>query len=89
MLVTGMCVQDELLIFMEYCNEGTLEKVCAEMMHIDLVRRYTRFLILGLLHLHKHNVVHRDIKRMTHANYCYSHSIFQLLIYSSLLDRTC
>ncbi len=62
--VCVVCVQDELLIFMEYCNEGTLEKVCAEMMHIDLVRRYTRFLILGLLHLHKHNVVHRDIKRM-------------------------
>lgn len=65
MLVKTVLCQDELLIFMTFCNEGTLEKLCTQScMDIDLVRLYTRLLLNGVAYLHKHNIVHRDIKRM-------------------------
>ena len=37
--------KEELLIFMEYCSEGTLGKVCREGLELSCVRRYTHFLL--------------------------------------------
>ncbi|KAL9693062.1 hypothetical protein quinque_012347 [Culex quinquefasciatus] len=56
--------REELLIFMELCPEGTLESL------VELngglpegqTRRYTMQLLSGVKELHRHGVVHRDIK---------------------------
>uniref|UniRef100_A0A8D8B413 Mitogen-activated protein kinase kinase kinase 4 n=1 Tax=Culex pipiens TaxID=7175 RepID=A0A8D8B413_CULPI len=56
--------REELLIFMELCPEGTLESL------VELngglpegqTRRYTMQLLCGVKELHRHGVVHRDIK---------------------------
>ncbi|XP_029713215.2 mitogen-activated protein kinase kinase kinase 4 isoform X2 [Aedes albopictus] len=56
--------REELLIFMELCPEGTLESL------VELngglpeaqTRRYTAQLLSGVKELHRHGVVHRDIK---------------------------
>jgi mitogen-activated protein kinase kinase kinase 4 len=56
--------QEELLIFMELCAEGTLESLCelSGGIHEGLVRRYTSQLLSAVEELHKNGVVHRDIK---------------------------
>jgi len=59
--------QEELLIFMEYCEEGTLESLVAATtsgLPEQLVRSYTRQLLLAVSTLHYHSIVHRDIKSM-------------------------
>lgn len=57
-------MQEELLIFMELCAEGTLESLCelSGGLHEGLVRRYTTQLLSAVEELHKNGVVHRDIK---------------------------
>ncbi|XP_023209665.1 mitogen-activated protein kinase kinase kinase 4-like [Centruroides sculpturatus] len=54
--------REEMLIFMEYCNEGSLES--ASQLHLPetLVRKYTRKLLEAVNVLHEHGIVHRDIK---------------------------
>lgn len=57
--------REEMLLFMEYCQEGTLESLI--LMTVDglpevLVRRYTFQLVSGVECLHDHGIVHRDIK---------------------------
>ncbi|KAI1711111.1 protein kinase domain-containing protein [Ditylenchus destructor] len=52
----------ELLIFMEYCSEGTLARVCREGLDPSCVRRYTHYLLQAVRYIHDHNIVHRDIK---------------------------
>ncbi|KAJ1363598.1 hypothetical protein KIN20_023495 [Parelaphostrongylus tenuis] len=54
--------QDEVLIMMEYCSEGTLEKICREGLDEELVRRYTNSLLHAVAYMHSQKVVHRDIK---------------------------
>ncbi|VDN08412.1 unnamed protein product [Thelazia callipaeda] len=55
--------REELLIFMEYCSEGTLEGVCREgLLDMQCVRRYTHFLLKGVEYIHKKMIIHRDIK---------------------------
>lgn len=57
--------RDDMLIFMEYCQEGTLENmIAASVSGLSelIVRRYTFQLLSGLQCLHEHGVVHRDIK---------------------------
>eukprot|EP00095_Tigriopus_kingsejongensis_P011134 maker-scaffold1161_size58349-snap-gene-0.7 protein:Tk11134 transcript:maker-scaffold1161_size58349-snap-gene-0.7-mRNA-1 annotation:"hypothetical protein CAPTEDRAFT_214311" len=57
--------REEMLIFMEYCPEGTLEDlVCTMEDGIEeiLLRKYTRQLLDAVACLHMHGVVHRDIK---------------------------
>lgn len=54
-------------MFMEYCDEGTLESLAASTetgLPEEIVRKYTRQL-LGAVHvLHERGTVHRDIKGM-------------------------
>lgn len=51
------------MIFMEFCSQGTLAKVCREGLDLACVRRYTHHLLTALNYLHEHNIVHRDVKR--------------------------
>lgn len=55
-------MQDELFIFMEFCNEGTLEKLCRDGLSDDIVRTYTLHLLTAVCELHRRGIVHRDIK---------------------------
>ncbi|XP_049820436.1 mitogen-activated protein kinase kinase kinase 4 isoform X2 [Aethina tumida] len=57
--------KDEMLLFMEFCAEGTLENLVAATetgLPEVLVRRYTYQLVSGVATLHDHGIVHRDIK---------------------------
>ncbi|XP_050500654.1 mitogen-activated protein kinase kinase kinase 4 isoform X2 [Diabrotica virgifera virgifera] len=57
--------KDEMLIFMEYCSEGTLECLVADTeggLPELQARKYTFQLLSGVACLHDHSIVHRDIK---------------------------
>ncbi|CAD6994236.1 unnamed protein product [Ceratitis capitata] len=56
--------REELLIFMELCSEGTLEALVelSGGLPEGLVRRFTAQLLSGVAELHRHGIVHRDIK---------------------------
>lgn len=57
--------REELLIFMELCSEGTLESLVElepEGLYEGQTRRFTAQLLSAAVELHKHGVVHRDIK---------------------------
>lgn len=57
--------QEEMLIFMELCAEGTLENLVAATengLPEALLRRFTKQLVNGVEILHQHAIVHRDIK---------------------------
>ncbi|XP_022256715.1 mitogen-activated protein kinase kinase kinase 4-like [Limulus polyphemus] len=51
-----------MLIFMEYCNEGSLESAAQLNIPESLVRKYTRQLLEAVSVLHENGIVHRDIK---------------------------
>lgn len=54
-----------MLIFMEFCPEGTLETLVAATengLPELLIRKYTYQLLSGVAVLHDHGIVHRDIK---------------------------
>lgn len=58
-------LQDKLLLFMEFCAEGTLENLINATengLPELLVRKYTCQLLCGVACLHEHGIVHRDIK---------------------------
>ncbi|XP_071455786.1 mitogen-activated protein kinase kinase kinase 4 [Hetaerina americana] len=61
--------REEMLIFMEYCAEGTLENLVSATMEASanglpepIIRRYTFQLLQAVATLHHHGIVHRDIK---------------------------
>ena len=53
-----------MLIFMEYCAEGTIEEVAKQGLGEAMVRRYTGEILQAVAYLHEHDIVHRDIKGM-------------------------
>ncbi|XP_066255609.1 mitogen-activated protein kinase kinase kinase 4 isoform X2 [Euwallacea similis] len=56
---------DKMLLFMEFCAEGTLENLIIATengLPELLVRKYTFQLLSGVACLHEHGIVHRDIK---------------------------
>lgn len=57
--------REEMLIFMEYCPEGTLEELVHSTetgLDESSIRRYSRQLFEAVAVLHENGVVHRDIK---------------------------
>lgn len=61
----NMLFQEEMLIFMEFCTEGTLESLVAATesgLPEVLIRRYTHQLLEAVVTLHNYGIVHRDIK---------------------------
>ncbi|UYV80860.1 MAP3K4 [Cordylochernes scorpioides] len=54
--------KEELLIFMELCNEGSLESAAQANLPETLIRKYTCQLLEAVHTLHEHGIVHRDIK---------------------------
>ncbi|XP_071800919.1 mitogen-activated protein kinase kinase kinase 4-like [Asterias amurensis] len=54
--------REELLIFMEYCDEGTIAEVAKAGLPEEMVRRYAQEITVAISVLHEHGIVHRDIK---------------------------
>lgn len=54
--------QEEMYIFMEYCDEGTLEEVSKLGLQEHVIRLYSKQITIAINVLHEHGIVHRDIK---------------------------
>lgn len=54
--------QEEMYIFMEYCDEGTLEEVSRLGLQEHVIRLYSKQITVAINVLHEHGIVHRDIK---------------------------
>uniref|UniRef100_A0A8C5X477 Mitogen-activated protein kinase kinase kinase 4 n=1 Tax=Malurus cyaneus samueli TaxID=2593467 RepID=A0A8C5X477_9PASS len=54
--------REEMYIFMEYCDEGTLEEVSKLGLQEHVIRLYTKQITTAINVLHEHGIVHRDIK---------------------------
>ena len=54
--------QNELYMFMEYCNEGTLWTIAQQGLTEQMIRHYTRDILKAVDSMHTCNMVHRDIK---------------------------
>lgn len=67
----GLCLnlfppQEEMYIFMEYCDEGTLEEVSRLGLQEHVIRLYSKQITVAINVLHDHGIVHRDIKGTPH-----------------------
>lgn len=68
-----------MLMFMEYCDTGTIEEAAKMGLPEYLIRRYTREIVLAVNHLHENSIVHRDIKGKLYflpVNTEYCHLLF-------------
>lgn len=54
--------REEMYIFMEYCDEGTLEEVARLGLQEHVIRLYSKQITVAINVLHEHGIVHRDIK---------------------------
>nr|XP_047128711.1 mitogen-activated protein kinase kinase kinase 4-like isoform X2 [Hydra vulgaris] len=54
--------KDEMLIFMEYCEDGTIAEVAKLGLPESLIRVYTYQIIKAVDFLHQNGIIHRDIK---------------------------
>ena len=54
--------QNELHLFMEYCNQGTLWSAAKSGLDPQVIRRYTKDILQAVDHLHESGIIHRDIK---------------------------
>ena len=55
-------IQNELYMFMEYCNEGTLWSIAQQGLTEHMIRQYTRDILNAVYALHDRGIVHRDVK---------------------------
>ncbi len=51
-----------MLIFMEYCGDGTIADVAKVGLHEQMIRVYTLQIIDAVKFIHQNGIVHRDIK---------------------------
>eukprot|EP00292_Cryptomonas_paramecium_P010990 CAMPEP_0113713272 /NCGR_PEP_ID=MMETSP0038_2-20120614/31901_1 /TAXON_ID=2898 /ORGANISM="Cryptomonas paramecium" /LENGTH=324 /DNA_ID=CAMNT_0000639983 /DNA_START=106 /DNA_END=1077 /DNA_ORIENTATION=- /assembly_acc=CAM_ASM_000170 len=60
----ALTFQDRLCVAMEYCSGGSISTVLSRFGAFEdlVVRKYTRQILTGLEYLHRHCIVHRDIK---------------------------
>uniref|UniRef100_A0A8C4HH65 Mitogen-activated protein kinase kinase kinase 4 n=1 Tax=Dicentrarchus labrax TaxID=13489 RepID=A0A8C4HH65_DICLA len=58
--------REEMYIFMEYCDEGTLEEVSRLGLQEHVIRLYSKQITTAINVLHEHGIVHRDIKGKCH-----------------------
>lgn len=60
---------NELNIFLEYVPGGSIAVILSKFgsLNEQLVRRYTRQILLGLEYLHSHHIIHRDIPFPSHS----------------------
>uniref|UniRef100_A0A3B4B7G2 Mitogen-activated protein kinase kinase kinase 4 n=1 Tax=Periophthalmus magnuspinnatus TaxID=409849 RepID=A0A3B4B7G2_9GOBI len=56
--------REEMYIFMEYCDEGTLEEVSRLGLQEHVIRLYSKQITTAINVLHEHGIVHRDIKNI-------------------------
>ena len=54
-------------IFMEYCDEGTLEEVSRLGLQEHVIRLYSKQITVAINVLHEHGIVHRDVKGNAHT----------------------
>ena len=59
-----------MLIFMEYCAEGTIEEVAKQGLPESMVRKYTAEILIAINVLHDNGIVHRDIKGLQNNSIC-------------------
>ena len=50
---------------MEYCPGGTLADAAKAGLPEEMIRKYTKELLIAVNVLHEHDIVHRDIKGET------------------------
>ncbi|KAH9062941.1 hypothetical protein Ae201684P_009207 [Aphanomyces euteiches] len=55
---------DYFYIFMEYVPGGSIASMLAQydVFNLDLIRKFTRQILLGVEYLHSKNIIHRDVK---------------------------
>jgi serine/threonine protein kinase len=61
----GTCIEDNYLnIFLEFVPGGSISSLLAKFGPFNeaVIRAYTRQILLGLEYLHRHHIIHRDIK---------------------------
>lgn len=63
-------LQEEMYIFMEYCDEGTLEEVSRLGLQEHVIRLYSKQITTAINVLHEHGIVHRDIKGQLLSKHC-------------------
>ncbi|XP_033099180.1 mitogen-activated protein kinase kinase kinase 4-like [Anneissia japonica] len=54
--------REELLIFMEYCDDGTLGEAAEDCLPEDMIRHYMYEIVTAVSVLHENGIIHRDIK---------------------------
>lgn len=77
-----------MIVFMEYCDRGTIEEASKLGLPESMIRMYTREILKALSHLHDHGIVHRDLKGkgfMIFVTIIKSHVLKMLLKFTNCL----
>ncbi|XP_031553108.1 mitogen-activated protein kinase kinase kinase 4-like isoform X3 [Actinia tenebrosa] len=54
--------RDEMLIFMEYCADGTISDIAKLGLPESMIRQYTMQILVAVNVLHERGIIHRDVK---------------------------